>query len=88
MDGINLAEAKEKEAEAWKNSMADRTKKEKERMGEFQKAFDEEKQVKERMAGLQKDIARLKGMLKATFSQTGKLKILTSISELRDKYFQ
>jgi hypothetical protein len=40
------------------------------------------------MAGLQKDIARLKGMLKATFSQTGKLKILTSISELRDKYFQ
>lgn len=49
MDGINLAEAKEKEAEAWKTQMADRTKKEKERRGEFDKAMDEEKQVMERM---------------------------------------
>lgn len=68
--------------------MADRMKKEKLRMGEYDKAFDEERQVKERMAGLQKDIARLKGMLKDTRSQDGKLKILTQVSELRDKYFQ
>lgn len=58
MDAINLAEAKEKEAEAWKKTIASRTKKEKERKGEYDKVMDEDKQVGIRMADIQKDISR------------------------------